>query len=258
MQGCRNEGMGFVLYKMFDLLCQYNLGYLDGLTFNFGRSGCYYDSAQGENWWEYYFEPIHLGSPTNSKIKIAREGKGYPRYARYRKNLRKETRKAVSKYVRVKPAILEEVNSFVSANYENAYMIGVHYRGTDKQKEASRVSYEQMIKEVQKKIDSLTFEQRDIYKIFLATDEKDFLDTMLSLFPDKICYNSKVVRATDQDSPLHFKHMDSPYEIGKNAIVDCLLLSKTNFLIKTVSNLSDCALIFNGSLESLVVYASAP
>jgi hypothetical protein len=40
----------------------------------------------------------------------------------------------------------------------------------------------------------------------------------------------------------------SNYQKGKSAIVDCLLLAASSYLVKGRSNLSDASLIFNPSL----------
>ena len=40
----------------------YDAGKYRGLSVDFGLKGVYFDPDRGSNWWEYYCEPIELGS----------------------------------------------------------------------------------------------------------------------------------------------------------------------------------------------------
>jgi len=45
----------------------------------------------------------------------------------------------------------------------------------------------------------------------------------------------------------------NPYECGEASIIDCILLSQTNVLIRTASNLSECSRYFNPELPVIIV-----
>ncbi len=244
----REYGMGSVLLFVFNLLCQYDLGYIQGVKLDFGKSGLYYDPLKGENWWEYYFEPLDLGTTKGAKIWHARHDKHIPNHCKKTKRLKTKTARAVKKYVHLKAEIQGEVDSFVAENYSGAIVLGVHYRGTDKRTEARRVSYEEMATRIEQKIEIVGAD-----KIFVATDEEGFLNYLLEIFPGKVCYNRGVTRSLDEFSPLHVSPKCGVYEMGKNTIVDCILLSRTDFLLKTESNLSDCSIYFNENLPYEVI-----
>jgi len=59
-----------------------------------------------------------------------------------------------------------------------------------------------------------------------------------------LSYNKKAYRSTD-GYPLHINSFLDHYKCGEDALIDCILLSKGNFLIKTNSNLSQWATFFN-------------
>ena len=46
---------------------------------------------------------------------------------------------------------------------------------------------------------------------------------------------------------------DNNYQKGLDAVIDCLLLSRTQFLIRTASNLSLCAAMFNSRVPDLLL-----
>ena len=63
-----------------------------------------------------------------------------------------------------------------------------------------------------------------------------FLDYLIALFPDKVCFNTAAIRS-ESNRPLHASH-PNPYQGGEDALLDCLLLSKSDILVRTSSNLS--------------------
>ncbi len=203
---------------------------LAGLGVDFGMGGLYFDPAHGPNWWEYYFNPIVLGDPQNTAARNFSRGEDNGAVIK-RKNLtRVEAARLVKKYVSVKRSILDKVDQFVTSHFQDFFVIGVHYRGTDKGKEAPRVSYHEVFEKIRELIPL-----NDPYKIFVATDEVCFLEECRELFSDRIVAID-ACRSEGKD-PVHFSN-DAPYQVGEEAVVDALLLSKCSVLIRTSSNLS--------------------
>lgn len=239
-EGC-STGM-FSQFQMVLSLCQlYENGEIKGGEVNFKKNGFYYDVQKGENWWEYYFEPLYFGKSKRTDIcrfnSIACSNIEYS-------NTRFENFKLIKKYIRLKPHILEKEKYFIDNNFINYYVIGVHYRGTDKKCEAPRVSYETVKLVIEEHIQSL---KEYNWKIFVATDEIAFLNYLTTLFPGRVCCNSEAFRSENQ-TPIHGNYPDA-YQGGEEAILDCLLLSKSNILIRTSSNLSLVSTYFNPELS---------
>ena len=228
----------FANFQMVLSLCQaYEYEVIQGGHLNFRKNGFYYDAQQGENWWEYYFEPLCFGKTDGATM--SELNNIHCEHIEFC-NLRIDNFKIIQKYIRLKPHILLKLNTFDINNFSNHYIIGVHYRGTDKECEAARVSYEIIGLAIQQHIASLRDEN---WKIFIATDEMRFLDYLIALFPGKVCFNTEAIRS-EGNRPLHASH-PNPYQGGEDAVLDCLLLSKSNILMRTSSNLSLISSFFN-------------
>lgn len=217
------------------------------------NKGPYLCPQLGANWWEYYFEPL-LNPPHISSVS---ESFGAMTSFTFNKSFsRKQAYGIIQKYVRIKSHILKKVDSYVQENFDKDFIIGVHYRGTDKVLEIPRVSYQRMYVMLQKVI--IQSRTRS-YKIFVATDEQKFLEYLTSKFKNVIYTDS--IRSND-NNPVHYaiKSQDlnqnsfRPYELGEEALIDCLLLSRCDYLIKTLqSHLSSTAGAFNPFIPLLSV-----
>jgi hypothetical protein len=238
-------GLFHVFICVLDLLKTYETGYFKGLEINFGTKGVYYDANRGPNWWTYYFEPINYGTKSN-----VHRTTGYT-YAKTKRIIHYTSRgnvfNLINKHIKLKPHIQEKINNFSTKCFSSHYVIGVHYRGTDKIKEAPPVPYSQVAQEIQNHIGTINTSN---YKIFVATDEQNFIVYLESIFGEKVCYYEDAIRSTD-GTPIHLDPKYDHYKSGEDAIIDALLLSKTNFLIRMNSNLSLCSTYFNPHLKSI-------
>lgn len=221
----------------------YERGTFRGLTVNFGKGGLYYDSAVGSNWWNYYFEPIYL--PTKKKqtprIMTLREADQSLRSGL--KMTRMRAYEILHRYVRPLPHIQNQINAFAATYFQDKTVVGVHYRGTDKKAEAPRVPYEK----IYEAIDALEFQD---FLLFVATDEAAFLAEISARYPGRVVA-AEAMRSTD-GSPLHF-NTSHQYQVGEEAVIDCLLLSRCDLLIRTPSFLSLYTTYFNPHMPVLLI-----
>lgn len=234
-----NPGMFCVLNTVVWFLYQYNLGNFAGFEIDFAEGGLYYDKDKGPNWWSYYFEEVKLGDPKKGVIKNY-GGQDLINQDHFtQKNLKRhQVFNLIQKYIRPKKTILEKIKKFTYKNFKNYFVIGIHYRGTDKFQEAPRVTYEEVLEALNKIVDD-----RYDFRIFVATDEKQFLEFLLSKYPSNIVYQD-MERSSD-GTPIHLDPLTSRYKMGEEALIDCLILSKTNLLIRTDSRLSLWSAYFN-------------
>lgn len=237
----RDVGMFSVFFDVIALLKSYEEGVFTYVEVDFADTGLYYDQIYGPNWWEYYFKPITLGKQTQSPRSVYGHNRGVKPWDIEFNTSKEEVHQLIQKYISIQPAIQEEIDSFANLHFKDTFIIGIHYRGTDKKYEAPRVKYEKVTEEVLGVIDTL---ESDEYKIFVATDEQAFLDYAIALFQDKICWVEIAPRSTNGE-PIHDSDEEDHYILGKTALMDCILLSKTNFLIRTSSNLSKVSTYFN-------------
>ncbi|MCB1124766.1 MAG: hypothetical protein KJT03_24645, partial [Verrucomicrobiae bacterium] len=88
------------------------------------------------------------------------------------------------------------------------------------------------------------------YHLFVATDEEAFISHLKERGDIGISYTHSL-RSAD-NKPVHFSEGHrSNYQLGFEALLDCLLLSRCDFLLRTESNLSKVSEFFNPSIESI-------
>jgi hypothetical protein len=243
------QGFFSVFLTVINYLDLYDRGDIDGLLVDFKNHGLFYDPAYGLNSWNYYFDPINLGAPGNADIDYsAAMETGRISYLAEIGLSKARITELVNKYIHVKPEILKEVNDFVSQKFNDHYVIGIHYRGTDKSGEAARISYENVSSAVN---DFVNENQIKDYLVFVATDEEPFLTYMQNTFEGKVV--SKDCLRSCSHNPVHYFNPKnvSPHNTGKEALIDCLLLSKCKHLIRTSSCLSLVSTYFNPDLSDV-------
>jgi len=241
-------GMFSVFSYVVGVLYEYEKKPHSGIEVNFEEFGLYYDSAYGPNWWNYYCEPISLGSKENAVIREFNVHE-YTHFAFFteRRLSRQQVFEMIQKYIKIREPILNKVDQFVSEHFLGHHIISLHYRGTDKSIEAPRVAFD----EVKESVETYIHEnQLENYKIFVATDEQKFLDQMELAFPGRvIAYDS--IRSLD-GKPIHRgRWIKNSYQLGEDALIDSLLLSRGDYLIRTSSNLSLWSTYFNPSIPVL-------
>ena len=237
-----NPGLFSVFHTVIGSLDAYEKEKWTGLTVDFKDQGNYYDKAHGPNWWQYYFEPINIGYfdeakakkfPTYKKVAFSYMGEFLlPRTRVY---------ELIQKYIRLKPHMQKKIDTYYTHHFAGCYVIGVHYRGTDKVSEASHVSYHEAYKYIQCAVHTLS-DKKNI-RVFIATDDANFFQFIKKTFPGK-AFGMNAIRSYD-DKTVHHNTKGQRYKRGEDAIIDCILLSKCQLLIKTASNLSDCSMGFN-------------
>jgi len=214
---------------------------IEGLIVDFGKLGHFFDPSLSENWWEYYFEPIKLGTSDNQTIEFKAYKKIIFSFFAQLKMSRDRGCALITKYIKLKPHIQNKVSMFLQNYFEGNTVIGLHYRGTDKSIEAPNVTYEAVGEVISKEV-----EAHKTIKIFVATDDENFLTYMYTNFPGKIIA-LQAIRSKDK-KPVHSNNDENPYQKGEDALLDCLLLSHCSKIYKTASNLSDVAIKFNPNI----------
>ena len=240
----RNSGLFSQFCSVVGLLTCYDKApAAAGISIDFGTTGFYFSPEKGPNWWSYYFEPIVFGNRDQAQVVEITPEQSASLAFYCLTSSPEQSNQMITKYVRVRPAIQAQVQSFIQAYFKNFFVLGVHYRGTDKFGEAPQISYQNIAKEV----DSLLRATAGNKRIFIATDEQSFLDFM------KARYGTLVVcqemYRSSNGAPLHYGHQQDKYKSGLEAVLDCLLLSNCNVLFKTASNLSACSVMFNPKIK---------
>ena len=160
-------------------------------------------------------------------------------------------------HIHVRPEIQEEVARIVDASFApGAYVVGVHYRGTDSTRgplgalldyRTSPVPYGLYADEVRATLAAVS---PPVYQVLVASDEIEFVEFMRREFGDRVLCVEDAPRVRAGGAAIHFDSTlpVSNYQKGKSGLVDCLLLAATSYLVKGRSNLSDASLAFNPRL----------
>lgn len=157
-------------------------------------------------------------------------------------------------YFRFTEDVHKRLNDFWKENFEGETVLGLHYRGTDKNVDnyqTNPVSMYQYICVVEDFLRS----HSEVTAIFLASDDQHFINAM-SRFPNVKYYNQT---RSEDDQPLWNHHDASQNQaVAKEAILDCLTLSRCRYGLKCMSQLSAFSKVFNPELEVYRIAACKP
>lgn len=228
------------------------------------NGGPYHDHSRGSNWWEQYFKPITINqtpstAQTNNSIMTSTitnleylKNLGF--YACNENFSRERAFYLISKYIKIHTPIQEYIDSIIEHEFKNHFVVGIHYRGTDKMYEAREISYQDIYDTIEEEIHTHSTQP---YKIFIATDDQLFLNDIAAKFNSTFAL--PMHRSTNEN-PVHLGAQPvSPYQRGLEALLDCVLLSQCNVLIiKTQSNLSSSASDFNPNVPIIMLNNPRP
>jgi hypothetical protein len=218
----------------------------------------YVASERGRDWYRYFFTNPRLSSEERERIEAGAvpvcridgiRQLGLPENYDLGLNLR-EASPLVRKYIGVKPEVTERVDAFVRHHLADRTVLGIHYRGTDKEAEAPRLSYCQ----VRRSIDTFLEENGDHDCLFVSSDEQDFVDFIESEFEHSIpvVYHEDRERAK-AGVAVHRSKSGDRFRKAEEAVLNCLLLSRCDALMKTPSILSGWSRLFNPDLRVIVL-----
>ena len=159
-------------------------------------------------------------------------------------------RDLVEKYIQVKPHVLAIVDAFENESMQGCRMLGVHMRGTDK---GAAIASDETNRKVgpaayYEEIDQYIAKHDDC-RIFVATDQEQYLEAMTERYPERVL--SRDAQRSNDDLNTFQKAEGDAYKKGEEALIDCLLLSRCDFLLKCTSHLSESSMYFNPKLECI-------
>lgn len=248
VKSTRGKGFFAVMNGILGGIQEVDKGNLSGIEFKF-TDGLYADK-KGDNWLFNYFTFKNLPVVKENNVIKVFDDIPFAFHILPRKTDRKENFRIFQKYIDIHPDILAEADA-VSTGFTRIYTIGIHYRGTDKVTEATPATYEEVLEHVIRETEQIGGTE---FQIYVATDEYVFIEFMQQKFGSRIKYLEYAERSVD-GRPVHLdqKTAKLPSELGREALIDALVLSRTALLIRTSSNLSLWSTFFNPDLRVLLV-----
>ena len=199
-----------------------------------------------KNAWEYYFYPLNkykLSDVYKSKFVIisdkkTRRLKEFDTF----ESLSEEHFKIFKKYIKIKKPILDDITQFFNKNLKKDKVLGIHFRGTD-MKTQERHPFPATTKQIISLIEK-SLKKEKFTKIFLVTEELNYQKILKKKYGSMICFYDSF-RSNDPDIFGKHKRKNHRYLIGRENIIDMILLSKVKKIICTNSHLPDASNFMN-------------
>jgi hypothetical protein len=214
----------------------------------------YLDQERGPNWLDYYFDNTY---PMTSE-EVARRVQYTKKIVEFEeiglpfapKMSLDDGSRVLHKYLRLKSHIEAMVDDFWRPFSAGDSVVGVHFRGTDKAREAPRVSWAHCLT-----ILTNYLRNHDTFvAVFVASDEEAFIDFIKTSVKDVPVYSRDDHYRSTDNRPVHTKVGEGTgYKRGEDALVNALLLSRCSTLLRTTSFLSAWASIFNPNLKVILL-----
>lgn len=225
-------------------------------------SRLYTDAPPGSDWFGDFFERIQMTdrivtasrSEQRKACKIrSLDELGFPENFRreYYRNISLESAKALfDRHIKIKPEVREAVDRFCDEHFTGHTVLGVHYRGTDKVKEAEAVSFARFVET----INEFLTRNPNFDCIFVTSDQQDFIDHVSQTFPHMhVCAHEDTQRSSNGMAVHMNQKTGGNYAKGFEALVNCLTLARCNVLMRTTSLLSAWASVFNSSMPVILL-----
>jgi len=161
---------------------------------------------------------------------------------------RRYIRNLIDRYIKVKPDIMKKVDTFYNEHMSGTPVLGIHIRG------CNDLAPVQGVKPIKRyiKYSRRYLKEHPESKIFVATDCQESLQKILREFGEKVCFRN-VTRSKDKN-PVQYgcrpkrRNKAGGPKVGEEVLIDALLLSRCDFLMRGFSNVASCASFFNPSM----------
>ena len=203
-----------------------------------------------KNAWNYYFKNLNkftLNEVYKSKNVLITDNKFFHFFSY---NIDKDIE--LSKLLRNEIIInkyLQKSYLKILKKFDNENVLGIHFRGTSYKRSAGHP-----LPATKKQMYNITrniLKKNHIDKIFLVTEEKNYLDFFIKKFGDKVIYLNSAYRSNKNDAFKIYPRNLHRYKLGREAILEAMLLSSCKHFVYLCSNISSAAV---GQLEKINEY----
>jgi len=220
----------------------------NGYSVDFGTEGAFYEPSKGSNWWTYYFASLEKQCAQRADKKfVQEEEKTYFSFNTLNHG-RVEVNALINKYIRIHPEIQREVDFFDDTQIQSSPLIGVSFQRPDRIRAAANRDFSGFYSKIDGLLEDDIF---FIHKIFVSTDDEEFLEKMISRYGERVIYRD--VPRGDKVASAFYETLTPNYDRGFNELVDCLLLAKSETILKTNSHIATAAGFFNPQLDLVTI-----
>ena len=173
---------------------------------------------------------------------------------------RAHSRALFSRHLKVNSKLESESKTWFCDVFSNRFVIGVHYRGSDKYIEADKLSFESVLTPIKRIIGILQSQGISNIGVFVATDDSCFLPFIKQQLKHVSVNAREQFCRSNNLLGVHNQGIEDGTVLAYEAMTDALLLSRTNLLVKTSSLLSGWAAILGQNMPILFLgspYASS-
>jgi hypothetical protein len=208
------------------------------------------EEVQGtRNAWEYYFHQtsaVPLREIYESHHVFLCDGK-YPHGFSFSVTTISGSTEVFNQHIQVLPEIEDSVQNWIDEF--GTRTLGIQFRGQEQNRAPGHPfgpTKRQILEASKRLIRELNFD-----RIFLVTEDHDYLDLLRSEFGSALIFTDSFRTRGEnayriQPRPLH------RYKLGREVLVDALLLSRCQALIASGSNVSEFAKLMNGNRYEVV------
>ncbi|MCM1231761.1 MAG: hypothetical protein NC489_16710 [Ruminococcus flavefaciens] len=222
----------------------------------------YHDRDAAGNLWEKYFEPMGgstLEQAYRSKNYVLSSGRylsesGVPVYeinqGHITDDMVSNLQPYISKYMKINHNIMNDVELYKLRNsWECTKIIGVHVRGTDMHIERNEHTVSPKVENIFKDIDSLLAVDES-QRIFLCTDEQNVVERFVEKYKERVIFCNEYRSISNDGIGIHKEkgkqiRKSHKYLLGREILIDMVLLSQCYGLICGISNVTNAALLLN-------------
>jgi len=208
------------------------------------------------NSWEYYF--TQNDRPISNFIEL--DSVNIPSKIKYEKRYTHNDQISLRlnelfwSHFTLRPKISKEVNDFLEKKFQNKITLGSQIRLTDMTNTPNHNV--KKFDDYVIKIKSILLKNPEIQQVFLATDDETIIEKLKQTINVPVIYQENIYRATkdkeDLDPYDRYNHSRSHhrYLLGKEVIIDVLLLANCDYILKAdVSCVSQLAVFFSKKIK---------
>ena len=148
------------------------------------------------------------------------------------------TRTLFQRQFRVAEYLQHRSEHFAACHFRDRFVIGLHFRATDKGTEAPPVAPATALAALASAVEAATRLHRLRPVVFLATDSASFLRDVSGALTGADLVSLDGVQRSDGQTGIHNLQEKDGRAAAQAAMLDAVLLSRANLLIKTASALS--------------------